>query len=68
MELVILLAVMSALGIFTIKCMKREDEIIELEDKIIDDFRAFFRSGKSSKNNGIHNVELKTRKTENRAA
>ena len=48
MQLIILLVVMSVLGAFTIKCMKNEDAIIELEDKIIADIRDFFRSEKKS--------------------
>lgn len=35
MQLIILLVVMSILGAFTIKCIKHEDELIELEDKVI---------------------------------
>lgn len=49
MELVILLIVMSVLGAFTIKCMKNEDAIMELEDKIIADFREFFKGSKAQK-------------------
>jgi hypothetical protein len=41
MELLILLIVMTGLGALTIKCMKKEDSIIELEDKIIADIHEF---------------------------
>ena len=51
MELVILLIVMAVLGAFTIKCMKKEDSIIELEDKIIADLREFINSDKKNAKN-----------------
>lgn len=68
MQLVILLIVMSVLGAFTIKCMKNEDSIIELEDKIIADFREFIRSNKKSKNASAPQMICRNNTSGNRAA
>ncbi|MGN0444029.1 MAG: hypothetical protein ACI4F5_05380 [Acutalibacteraceae bacterium] len=69
MELVILLIVMIVLGAFTIKCMKREDSIIELEDKIIADLREFINSDKkSSKNTSQLRIAHRNESAHNRAA
>lgn len=68
MQLVILLIVMSVLGAFTIKCMKNEDSIMELEDKIIADFHDFIRSNKKSKNAQTPRVICQNNISGNRAA
>lgn len=68
MDLIFLLITLTILGTFTIKCMKREDEIIELEDKIIADFREFRKNMKSSKNAGSVESLYGSRKHTDRAA
>ena len=69
MELVILLIVMAVLGAFTIKCMKKEYSIIELEDKIIADLREFINSDKkNAKNTAQLRVAHRSESAHNRAA
>ena len=68
MELIILLITLAVLGTFIIKCMKREDEIIELEDKIISDFREFHKNSKKSKESSFVKLSCKNKSCNNRAA
>lgn len=68
MELIILLITLAVLGTFIIKCMKREDEIIELEDKIIADFREFHKNSKKSKEASFIKLSCKNKSCNNRAA
>lgn len=49
MQTVILLIVLSLLGALAIKCAKHEDALIELEDKIMEDIREFFKERKAEK-------------------
>lgn len=69
MQLIILLVVMSVLGVITIKAMKNEDSLIELEDKIIADIREFFIENKAAKNTApVRKIEYRKEHCENRAA
>ncbi len=72
MQLIILLITLALLITLTVKCLRREDEIIELEDRIIDDFREFIHSGKnrSTHSGSVKNmrIEYKNGKVNNRAA
>ena len=68
MELVILIAVMAVLGAFTIKCMKNEDSLIELEDKIISDIRDFIRAEKKGTKNARELTLTRSESAGSRAA
>lgn len=68
MELIFLLITLAALGTLIIKCMKREDEIIELEDKIIADFKAFNKSAKKTKESPCIKLSCENKHCNNRAA
>ena len=60
MPLPLFLIVMTAFAIAIFKCMKNEDELIELEDKIIEDIRDFAK--KSKKNRKMSIVQNNTPK------
>ena len=49
MPLPLFLIVIAAFAIAIFKCMKNEDQLIELEDKIIEDIRDFLNKTKKSK-------------------
>ena len=50
MSLPLFLIVMGALSVAIYKCMKNEDALIELEDKIIEDIRDFAKKSKKKGN------------------
>ena len=68
MELIFLLITLAALGTLIIKCLKREDEIIELEDKIIADFREFRKNAKMSKTTAGIKISYENKIRSDRAA
>ena len=61
MPLPLFLIVIAAFAIAIFKCMKNEDQLIELEDKIIEDIRDFAR--KTDKNRKISVVQTNTPKS-----
>ena len=66
MSIPVCIIVMSAFALVLFKCLKHEEELIELEDKIIDDIRDFIKQTKRKRNfKVVKNSPSKNRATKN---
>lgn len=50
MSIPVCIIVMSTFAVILFKCLKHEEELIELEDKIIEDVRDFIKQTKKKRN------------------